>query len=169
MKSSTLSRLRAGAVVIAIGVLSVGCAEKQKPQARPKATPAGFGVLVTDPIVRVAAGTTCPEGVAAGVGERFKSSATGALTNAGFAIVSAPGSEAFTANLELEVNYCSDAGIVSGSTAFDLKRASGASVWRGQATGDQARAETADSTIAELFETMLFDERVIEATKGSRS
>ncbi|HEY1100429.1 MAG TPA: hypothetical protein VGF99_15930 [Myxococcota bacterium] len=149
--------------------MSAACAEKQAvPTARAKADPAGLGVVIVEPTVRVTSGTSCAPSVTDGAAARFKSAATAALSTAGFTIVTDEKDQAFAAALDLEVDYCSDAGIVSGTTALELKRKSGGGVWRGQAVGDQARGETAASTLNELVETMLFDPRVIKATKEAR-
>ena len=153
---------------ITVATALCGCAEKQKPVPRAKASPAGLGVVVAIPTVRVAAGTTCADTVTQGAAERFRAAAVGALTSAGFSVVTDPAEQAFTAALDLEVDYCSDAGIVSGTTALVFQRKTGASVWRGNAVGDQARGETASSTMNELIETMLYDARVIQATQDAR-
>ena len=155
--------------VVSVVLLSA-CAEKQKVAAAPmRADPDGLGVVIAEPVISVAAGTSCGETVTQGAAERFKSATAGALTKAGFAVVTDEKEQAFIAQLELEIDYCSDAGVVSGTTALQFKRKTGASVWRGQAVGDQARGETASSTVSELVEGMLFDPRVIKATKEARS
>ena len=156
--------------IVSVALFSA-CAEKQKvAAAAPKrADPDGLGVVIAEPTVHVAAGTSCGDTVTQGAAERFKSATAGALTKAGFAIVTDEKEQAFTAQLDLEIDYCSDAGIVSGTTALELKRKAGSSVWRGQAVGDLARGETASSTVSELVEGMLFDPRVIKATKEARS
>lgn len=157
-----------GFFAVASLAAGVGCAEKQKPLPPPKADPAGLGVVVGAPAVTLVAGTSCADTVTQGVGERFAAATTSALTGAGFSVVAADADNAFSADLALEIDYCSDAGIVSGTTALTLNRKGGGSVWRGQATGDQARGETAKSTLAELVETMLYDPRVIKATETAR-
>jgi hypothetical protein len=166
--SSKLSTVAHFLIALAVTAAVSGCAEKQKPLPPAKASPEGLGVVVAVPTVRVAAGTTCADTVTQGAAERFKAAAVGALTRAGFSVVTDPAEQAFTAALDLEVDYCSDAGIVSGTTAMELQRKTGASVWRGQAVGDQARGETASSTMNELIETMLYDARVIKATQDAR-
>ncbi len=153
--------------IFAVSV-ALGCAEKQVVPVVPKASPQGLGVMVSEPTVRLAAGTTCGETATTGAADRFKSAATGALTKAGFSVVTTEAEQAFAAALDLEIDYCSDAGIVSGTTSLELKRKTGASVWRGQAVGDQARGETAASTMAELVDAMLYDPRVIKATEDAR-
>ncbi len=148
----------------------VGCATpKAAPVARARAAPDGLGVVVGEPTVRLVSGTSCDASVTEGAAARFRSAAVSALTGAGFSVVTDETQQAFAAELDLEITYCSNAGIVSGSTALELKKKAGGSVWRGQAVGDQARGETAASTMSELVETMLFDPRVIKATKDARN
>ena len=154
---------------VSVALLS-SCAEQQKVVAAPqRAQPDGLGVMLAEPTVHVAAGTSCGETVTQGAAERFKAATAGALTNAGFSVVTDEKEQAFTAQLDLEIDYCSAAGIVSGTTGLELKKKAGASIWRGQAVGDQARGETAASTISELVDKMLFDARVIKATKDARN
>ena len=145
----------------ALTFLVVGCASTPDAPIKPRAKPAGAGLALGDPKVSVAPGTTCSPDLALGIASRFKSAASGALSKAGFHVVdeTAGGAAPYGAGLEIEVSYCSDAGIVSGSTALELKKG-GASVWRSQATGDQARPETAASTMAELVDNMLDDPSV---------
>ena len=74
----------------------------------------------------------------------------------------------YTAILALEGNYCSDAGIVSGTTALDLqkqKHSASVSIWHGEAKGDQARAETATSTLDELMNKLIYAPAVVNALK----
>jgi hypothetical protein len=149
-------------------VAPVACRTPPPPAAPAKASPAGLGVVVADPGVRVVSGTACGEDATRGTAERFKSAATSALARAGFTVAPTEADAAFVAALDLEIDYCSDAGIVSGTTALELKRKGGAAVWRGQAVGDQARGETAASTMSELVEGMLSDPRVIKATEDAR-
>jgi hypothetical protein len=164
-RMSALSRL----ALTTLAVVSLAACRTPPPPAAPaKASPAGLGVMVADPGVRVIAGTTCGEEATRGTADRFKSAATSALARAGFTIATAEADAAFVAALDLEIDYCSDAGIVSGTTALELKRKGGAAVWRGQAVGDQARGETAASTMSELVEGMLYDPKVIKATDDAR-
>lgn len=143
---------------------TLACETARPPPMRAKAQPKGVGVVVIDPVVKVAGGTTCPDGVTDGIGDRFKSATSGALTNGGFRVVDdAVDSKApYRAAIEVAVEYCSDAGIISGTSVLELKQG-GASVWRASATGDQARGETAASTLGELVERMLYDPAVIAA------
>lgn len=149
-----------------VGVLAlvIACPAAEVKPTRERASPKGAGVAVGDPTVRVAAGTTCPEGTAESVGPRMKAATSGALTNGGFKVVD--GADAanapYNTALDIEITYCSEAGIVSGTSALELKRGGG-SVWRQQATGDLARGETAASTLNELVEIMLYDPAVIAA------
>jgi hypothetical protein len=142
------------------------CAE-DKAYVRPVARPNGMGVQVAPPGVSIAAGTTCAPNVVDGIADRFQSAAQDALTNVGFAVVSHEGTP-LHAKLTLIVDYCSEAGIVSGSTSLSLEKSGQGTVWSGQTTGDQARAETANSTLQELVGRMVLDERVIKATEHAR-
>lgn len=160
-----LSRLALTTLAV---VSLIACRTPPPPAAPAKASPVGLGVVVVDPGVRVVGGTTCGEDATRGTADRFKSAATSALARAGFTIATAEADAAFVAALDLEIDYCSDAGIVSGTTALELKRKGGAAVWRGQAVGDQARGETAASTMNELVEGMLYDPKVIKATEDAR-
>ncbi len=144
--------------------LVIACPAAEVKPTRAKASAKGAGVAVADPTVRIAAGTTCPEGTAESVGPRMKSATAGALTSGGFKVVDGAEAEKapYTTGLDIEITYCSEAGIVSGTSALELKRGGG-SVWRQQATGDLARGETAASTLNELVEIMLYDPAVIAA------
>jgi hypothetical protein len=174
---SQVGRTLAGLSLFSL--LALGCAEKQK-VVRPKANPQGIGIAVVEPTVRLASGTSCPETAKDGVADRFRSAARSALSRAGFEVTE-ESAAAMAAGLEIEIDYCSAAGIVSGTTALELRRITPpsndaapdaprvqATIWRGQAQGDQARGETANSTLVELVETMLFDPNVIAATEGVR-
>jgi len=149
-----------GAVVATL-ICATACVT-EKPALRERAKPAGRGLFVVAPETKVVAGTSCGDSVVEGISDRFKSATAGALSNAGFGVVSdekAP----MSAKVELTIDYCSDAGVVSGSTALSLERTGKGMVWRGQVTGDQARGETAASTMNELVEKMLWDDNVIRA------
>ena len=163
-----MSRLFRVALTTSALLVLVACSTPPKPVPVAKASPAGLGLLVAEPGVRVVTGATCGEEATRGTAERFKSAATSALARAGFSIATTEADAAFVAALDLEIDYCSEAGIVSGTTALELKRKGGAAVWRGQAVGDQARGETAASTLSELVEGMLYDPRVIKATDDAR-
>jgi hypothetical protein len=163
-----MSRLFRVALTTSAFLVLVACSTPPKPVPVAKASPAGLGLHVADPGVRVVTGATCGEEATRGTAERFKSAATSALARAGFTIATAEADAAFVAALDLEIDYCSEAGIVSGTTALELKHRGGATVWRGQAVGDQARGETAASTLSELVEGMLYDPRVIKATDDAR-
>jgi hypothetical protein len=168
MSSSTSSLLRSSFVAIVVAAIVGGCAAPQKPAPRPRAQPRGLALYVAEPTVTTTTGTACATTVTEGIGPRFRSAATTALTEAGFRVADAADGAAFVAHVALDVDYCSDAGIVSGTTALTLKQKGTTSVWRGQATGDQARGETATSTVRELVEKMLFDPQVIDATEAAR-
>jgi hypothetical protein len=145
-------------------VLVAGCAEKQR-VVRPRANPKGtaMAVDVTEPTV--AAGTSCPEGISSGVAERAKRSASSALTAAGFRL-SEDDKTAFAAVVNIEISYCSEAGIVNGATRLDLQYAPGGetvTLWGDSANGDMARPETMQSTLNELVERMVYDPGVIAA------
>ena len=86
---STSTHLRPPALVCMalLGLSGLACAEKQPVPVIPKASPQGIGVVVAEPVVRLAAGTSCGESATAGAADRFKSAATGALTKAGFSVV----------------------------------------------------------------------------------
>ena len=152
------------APLLGLLALVIACPAAEVKPTRAKASPKGAGVAVVDPTVRVAAGTTCPEGTAESVGPRMKAATSGALTNGGFKVVDGADAEKapYSTALDIEITYCSEAGIVSGTSALELRR-SGGSVWRHQATGDLARGETAASTLNELVEVMLYDPAVIAA------
>jgi hypothetical protein len=160
-------------------LLAAGCAEKQK-VTRPVANVRGIGLSISEPTVRLASGTSCADDAQTGVEDRFRAAARSALSQAGFAVTDDPAA-AMAAALEIEIDYCSAAGIVSGTTALELRRvappAAGAApdaprvtstVWRGQTKGDQAKGETASSTLLELVEVMLYDPGVIAATETAR-
>jgi hypothetical protein len=161
-----------GLVRVSLALVSAitlaACGTTPKPVAVPKASPAGIGIVIADPAVRLAAGTTCSEDATRGIADRFKSAASSALARAGYTIATAEADAAFVAALDLETDYCSDAGIVSGTTNLELKRTNGDAIWRGKATGDQARGETAASTLGELVEGMLYDPQVIKATEATK-
>ena len=145
--------------------LSACATPDPKPEPPPRAKPAGVGVRVPMPQVKLAEGTTCTPEAITGVDARFLSAAQTALTQTGFRVTEEADAP-YTAVLALEVNYCSDAGIVSGTTALDLqkqKHAASVSVWHGEAKGDQARAETASSTLDELMNKLLYAPAVVKA------
>ena len=121
------------AFVFVVGC-AVGCAEEKK-VVRQHAQPKGTGLFVAAPVAKVVPGTSCAEDIVNGISERFRSAAAGALSNAGFGVVNdekAP----LSAKIEITVDYCSDAGIVSGSTALSLEKEGKGMIWRGQVTGD---------------------------------
>jgi hypothetical protein len=149
-------------------VVGGGCAAKQKPPPRPRAQPRGLALFVQEPAVKTASGAACAPAVTEEVGPRFRSAATTAFTEAGFRVADSADGAAFVVVLGVEIDYCSDAGIVSGTTALTLKGSGAGNVWRGQATGDQARGETAASTLRELVEQMLYDPGVIQTTEQAR-
>jgi hypothetical protein len=128
----------------------------------PRAKPAGAGVVVAAPTVRVASGQPCPADASTAIALRFASAASGALGNAGFKVVPEGTAAPYAAGLDIEVSYCSEAGIISGTTALELKK-DGAPIWRSQASGDQANGDTAASTLNELIDKMLGDPAVIAA------
>ena len=157
-------RLISCAPIVGVLALVIACPAAEVKPTRPKAAAKGAGVSVAEPVVRIAAGTTCPDGTAESVGPRMKSATSGALTHGGFKVVGGADADKapYTTALDIEITYCSDAGIVSGTSALELKHGGG-SVWRQQATGDLARGETAASTLSELVEIMLYDPAVIAA------
>lgn len=164
--SFSVAVIRVVAVVAVLAV--VGCAAKQKPAPRPRAQPRGLALFVDAPIVTTSSGATCAPDVAEGIAPRFRSAAATAFTEVGFRVADAASAAAFVAEVGVEVDYCSEAGIVSGTTALTLKQKDAGSVWRGQATGDQARGETAASTLRELVDQMLYDPGVIETIQQAR-
>jgi hypothetical protein len=157
-------RVAAIAVVL---LVSSACAEKQKVE-RARGKPNGAGVVLVDPVAKLTSGTTCSDTVVADVAARSKDAAKTALTRAGFRITedeSAP----FAASISVEIGYCSDAGIVNGATNLELAKktsSTASSIWRGDATGDLAKSETAASTMAELVDVMLDDPNVIGVLNG---
>jgi hypothetical protein len=156
------------ALLAVVAVSLAGCAEKQKASPRPRAEPGGAGLFVAEPVLKTASGVECAAAVTDGIAPRFRSAAKTALTEVGFRMADAAESAAFVTELSLEVDYCSEAGIVSGTTALVLGRKDNPGLWRGQATGDQARGETALSTVRELVEQMLYDPDVVEAAAAAR-
>lgn len=151
--------------VAAAIALSACATPAPKPEPPPRAKPAGTGVRVPLPVVTLAEGTTCTPESIAGVDARFLTAAQTALTQVGFRVTEETDAP-YTAILALEVNYCSDAGIVSGTTALDLqkqKKAASVSIWHGEAKGDQARAETATSTLDELMNKLIYAPAVVNA------
>lgn len=153
-----------GAVIVVVGA----CASP--PKAAPaavRASGAGHGIFVAEPTFHVVDGTACAAGTTDGIPARFASTASKAMTNAGFTLLEGGTREGFVLQLDLEVDYCSDAGIVSGTTSMSLLH-HGDAIWTARALGDQAKAETAASTIAELVDGMLLDSNVVRVTKQAR-
>lgn len=151
----------------ALGLLAMSCASTPKAAPPERASGAGLGMWVAEPTVHVVDGTTCSPTVTDGIPARFAQTASKAMTNAGFALLEGGTREGFVLKLDLEVDYCSDAGIVSGTTTMSVLH-HGEPIWTGRALGDQAKGETASSTIAELVDGMLLDPGVVRATKGAR-
>ena len=157
-------------IVLLIGALTVvsGCASPPKAApAAERASGAGHGLWVAEPTFHVVDGTACSAGTTDGIPARFAATASKAMTNAGFSLLDGGTREGFVLNLDLEVDYCSDAGIVSGTTTMTLLH-HGNAIWTARALGDQAKGETAASTIAELVDGMLLDPTVVRVTKQAR-
>jgi hypothetical protein len=150
-----------------VGLLTMSCASTPKAAPVERASGAGLGIWVAEPTIHVVDGTTCSPTVTDGIPSRFAATASKAMTNAGFALLEGGTREGFVLTLDLEVDYCSDAGIVSGTTTMSVLHR-GEPVWTGRALGDQAKGETAASTIAELVDGMLLDSNVVRTTKGAR-
>lgn len=93
--------------------------------------------------------TGCAPNVHEGLGERFQEAARSALGAAGWTVVDTSASHQFTARLVVETDYCSDVGIISGTTSLTLLE-DGKAAGTARATGDQANGETIASTMEEL-------------------
>jgi hypothetical protein len=156
--------MRMWLVMVGLLGLVAACAEKQR-VVRPRANPKGQGIAVEVVEPTITTGTSCPEGITAGVAARAKGAAESALTAAGFRI-SSEEKTTFGAMVHIEISYCSEAGIVNGSTKLDLDYApadESVILWGDSANGDMAKPETMQSTLNELVERMTFDPGVIAA------
>lgn len=163
------SRIACTPVLLAAAIV-VGGACASPPKAAPtvmRANGGGHGVWVAEPTFHVVEGVACSAGTTDGIPARFSATASKAMTNAGFALLDGGTREGFVLQLDLEVDYCSDAGIVSGTTTMSLLH-HGDAIWSARALGDQAKGETAASTIAELVDGMLLDPTVVRVTKQAR-
>ncbi len=154
-------------LVVLTSALCVVGACASAPKAAPaavRASGAGHGIWVAEPTFHVVDGVVCSAGSTDGIPARFAATASKAMTNAGFELLDGGRRDGFVLQLDLEVDYCSDAGIASGTTTMSLLHHGGA-IWSARALGDQAKSETAASTIAELVDGMLLDPTVVRVTK----